>query len=173
MKNEMTIGNLPEKIRQKLINVGFKEKDTIDGNVEGVDSENAALCGFYILTPLTYAVRKGDLEVVKCLIEHGADIDKKDDTYELPPIIWAAWYGRDKVAKYLLEKGANTKLTSSTHILRGKTPLEATKAYSECSLTNFWYKAQKCFGTGDIDKTRALLAKAETDASENINQFGN
>lgn len=50
---------------------------------------------------LLYAIWYGKTEVVKILLENGADMHAKGDT----ALMWAANSGRRKIAKILLEKG--------------------------------------------------------------------
>ena len=52
---------------------------------------------------LYYSAFNGDFEVVKYLVEHGADIHAYDDE----ALRWSAASGHLKVVKYLVEHGAN------------------------------------------------------------------
>ncbi|MGH7451925.1 MAG: ankyrin repeat domain-containing protein, partial [bacterium] len=66
----------------------------------------------YNATALSYAADRGHLEVVKVLIEHGAELNIKDTFYNSPPLAWAAYNGHTDVVKFLLEKGAEGKETA-------------------------------------------------------------
>lgn len=55
-------------------------------------------------TPLMVAVRFGNPEVVKVLVENGVDVNKKRNGTR--PLILAATYGRLEVVKLLIENGA-------------------------------------------------------------------
>ena len=57
-------------------------------------------------TALIFASDRGYLEIVRTLIEHGADVNHKDATYESTPITWAAYSGHAQVVALLLVKGA-------------------------------------------------------------------
>ena len=57
-------------------------------------------------TPLICASIGDNLDVVKFLLEKGADIEAKD-TYGNTPLILASVYNRFEIIKLLLEKGAN------------------------------------------------------------------
>lgn len=58
------------------------------------------------MTPLIHATRRGFLDVVKYLVEEGADINKKNK-YGETPLMEACAYGQFEVAEFLLVKGAN------------------------------------------------------------------
>lgn len=55
-------------------------------------------------TPLTVAVSKGDIEVVKKFIEYGADVNEKSD--DMSPLMIAARYNKVEIIKVLLASGA-------------------------------------------------------------------
>ncbi len=71
------------------------------------------------LNALTTAARKGDLDMVKLLIEAGFDVDDQDSFGSDSPLIKASYYGKLQIVKYLLGKGADIKLTD----YRGNTAL--------------------------------------------------
>jgi hypothetical protein len=94
------------------------------GDLEGVKSavgQGAAVdfkgqSGF---TPLNAAARNGHLEIVKYLVEHGADIDKSDNSRDKTPLLAASFKGHFDIVKYLVEKGAKVNVQS----INGFTPL--------------------------------------------------
>ncbi len=57
------------------------------------------------VTPLGFAISKGDLETVKKFIEYGADINELSNG--MTPLMIAARYNKVEIIKYLLSKGAN------------------------------------------------------------------
>lgn len=61
----------------------------------------------YGATALSYACDRGHLEVVKALVEHGADLNVRDTFYSATPLGWAASKGHVEVVRYLLQKGAD------------------------------------------------------------------
>ncbi|KAK3611879.1 hypothetical protein CHS0354_021315 [Potamilus streckersoni] len=63
---------------------------------------NAMFEGRY---PIHYAADYGQTEVIRCLIDHGAQIDVKDK-HGITPILAAVWEGHTESVKLLLEKGA-------------------------------------------------------------------
>ena len=63
----------------------------------------------YGTTPLHWAARKGHTDVAKLLIEHGADVNAKEDYRGETPLHWA----KDaNIAQVLIEHGADVKAKS-------------------------------------------------------------
>jgi len=60
------------------------------------------------MTPLHIADEKRFIAIVKCLIEHGADINK-ENKYCQTPLIKACKNGNEALVKYLLEHGVDVK----------------------------------------------------------------
>jgi uncharacterized protein len=60
---------------------------------------------FYGKTPLTVAVVKGDLAIIKKFIEYGADVNESADG--VTPLMLAARYNNVQVVKLLIENGAD------------------------------------------------------------------
>jgi ankyrin repeat protein len=56
-----------------------------------------------------WAARNGHEEVVKLLLEKGADAESKS-SYDWTPLSWAAENGHEAVVKLLFEKGAQKLL---------------------------------------------------------------
>ena len=61
------------------------------------DREESVLC---------VAAEYGHLDIIRYIVEHGADMEKADN-YGWTPIITASWKGHLEVVHYLLEQGAN------------------------------------------------------------------
>ena len=62
------------------------------------------------VTPLHRLARKGDVEMACVFIDHGADLDARDDDMRSTPLGWAAKYGRKEMAALLLGRGAKPSL---------------------------------------------------------------
>lgn len=56
------------------------------------------------ITPLSVAIRKGDIEIVKKFVEYGADVNEISNG--LRPLMIAARYNKTEIIKFLLSKGA-------------------------------------------------------------------
>lgn len=63
-------------------------------------------------TPLMVASASGDVDTVRVLVEHGADVNAKDGVREQTPVMYAAASNRAAVIEYLASKGANLKQTN-------------------------------------------------------------
>jgi hypothetical protein len=72
--------------------------------------------------PLHLAANEGHLEIVKLLIDNGADVNG-DSIANLTPLHGAALAGHTEVAAFLIEKGAQIDIKS----INGKTPLELAR----------------------------------------------
>ena len=62
------------------------------------------------LSPLHWAVIKGNLEVTKLLIREGANIEIKDSKNASSPLLFACQNGRRKIVNFLLEMRANSNV---------------------------------------------------------------
>ncbi len=63
----------------------------------------------YGKTPISKAAYRGMFDVVKALVEKGADVDGVIGSESLTfggPLLWASWNGHDDVALWLLQNGA-------------------------------------------------------------------
>ena len=70
-------------------------------------------------TPLHVSLRRGNADIARLLLEHGADGKAQNDNGRTP-LLLSSGYGHVEVAQMLLEQGADTE----TRDHRGKSPLE-------------------------------------------------
>lgn len=77
---------------------------------------------FQASTPLHYAVRQGNLEIIKLLLEKNADVNIENDLYETPlatnlsaTSVVKPFAIRSKISEMLIEKGANPKPILAQH----------------------------------------------------------
>jgi ankyrin repeat protein len=74
------------------------------------------------LSALLLASRQGNLETVRVLLDHGADVNQVAEGSRTSPLLIATMNGRFDLAKYLLERGADPNLAAEPS---GVTPLYA------------------------------------------------
>lgn len=53
------------------------------------------------MTPLHLATAVGAVEVVRVLLDHGADTSAKDPQYQATPLVWAQFFGQDELVSLL------------------------------------------------------------------------
>lgn len=97
----------------KLIRNAIKRSDLSD--VISLLRNDEAL--FHLDTPfgtwLHMAAAHGTLEIVKWLIEHGADVNARAATIESRPLDEAASNGHPEIVKYLIDSGATLDVSDS------------------------------------------------------------
>ncbi|KAI1754549.1 ankyrin repeat-containing domain protein [Xylaria castorea] len=71
-------------------------------------------------TKLSLAAVRGDIDLVKALLNSGAYIEATDQLYGRTPLIWAAENGHEETVKLLLDSGAYVEATDYRY---GRTPL--------------------------------------------------
>lgn len=62
------------------------------------------------ITPLHRFAQRNDVPGATIFLDHGADINARDEQLRSTPLGWAAKYGRVEMVKLLLERGAKTNL---------------------------------------------------------------
>jgi len=62
------------------------------------------------ITPLHRFAQRNDVPSATIFLDHGADINARDEQIRSTPLGWAAKYGRIEIVKLLLERGAKTNL---------------------------------------------------------------
>lgn len=95
-------------------------------------------------TPLVVAAWRGNLQIVKLLVEHGADVNAGRETGGRTPLLEAAGQGHAEVVEFLIAKGADVNARGM-----GLTPLLAASSWGRLAFAT----------TGDKARTiRILLA---------------
>ncbi len=95
----------------------------LSGNVDSVklllkQGANPNYEDIYGITPLLFAVERGDTVLIKLLLDKGADIDIVPP-YDPPAVSFAVITFKDTVLRYLLRQGANPNIVDQA----GRTPL--------------------------------------------------
>jgi ankyrin repeat protein len=115
----------------------------------------------YDRTALSFAADRGDVEIVKLLLERGADVNAKDTFYSATPLTWAAANGHVEVVRLLLGRdatGADDVLSTG---VRKRNPelVEAAIASGKLSaeLLSFGLEDAEKAGASDV---AAVLRKA-------------
>ncbi len=61
------------------------------------------------MTPLHYFAMKGEIEKAAQYLDHGAELEPRDDDICSRPLGWAAKFGKADMVKFLLERGAKVQ----------------------------------------------------------------
>ena len=62
------------------------------------------------ITPLHQFARTGNIEIARQFLDHGANVDARDEDICSTPLGWAAKFGQREMAELLLERGARSIL---------------------------------------------------------------
>jgi hypothetical protein len=98
----------------------------------GEDPNNSKAPGLGI-SALVAASRNGHLDVVKYLVEHGANVNDQNNELKKSPLLAAAWSRHLDVAEYLLSKGAS--INAQAH--NGFTPLNDAASIGDFQIVKF------------------------------------
>ncbi len=104
-----------------------KVKDVLENGVDVDNKIDGEISAIYDDTPLTLAISKGHTEIVKLLLEYGADADYRTSEYYDTPLMLAARKGRTEIVKLLLEYGAD--INESKLLNSGKSALIVAADY--------------------------------------------
>lgn len=89
-------------------------------------------------TPLCVAISKGDFELVKKLVEYGADVNGKIQR-GTTPLMMAARYSNVDITRFLLSKGAKLNIEDN----EGHTALDHAKSVNATEVVKVLTEAKK------------------------------
>ena len=122
----------------------------------------------YGATALSFACDKGHLDVVRYLVENGADVNVTDTFYGFNPLGQALFGEHDEIVKLLLEKGAegaDSVLTTAAG--RGNQELVAAAlATGQIDADDVVHALEKAATLDDPEKIVAMLQSAEVKPGE-------
>jgi hypothetical protein len=78
------------------------------------------------------AVRSGDSTALRARVQPGADVDKRDASFNVSPLGWAAMLGDAESAELLIKAGANVKTTNGD----GSTPLHSAAVFGRAKVVD-------------------------------------
>lgn len=120
------------------------------------------------ITPLTIAAEKGNMDIIKMLVEDGkANVNDKS-SYGITPLISAAAAGNDEVVSYLISHGAD--VTAKDDL--GKTALlHAVKADNPKLIASLITLDNKAVNLPDNSGNTALIYAAQNGFDNNVKQL--
>jgi ankyrin repeat protein len=71
---------------------------------------NPSLPDWLRVTPLHRFAERGDIETAAIFIDHGAELDARDEEFRSTPLGYAAKYGKTLMVEFLLRRGARPRL---------------------------------------------------------------
>src|SRR5665213_709763 len=86
------------------------------------------------ITPLHHFARKGDVEKASLFIEHGADLQARDEDLRSTPLGWAAKFGKIGMVELLLKYGAKPTLPDDLPDWGWATPLAWATRYGHTEI---------------------------------------
>jgi ankyrin repeat protein len=100
--------DLPRRISFPPWAVGAKSRELNELLFE--HGMKASQRDWLLITPLHHLAAKGDLEQARQFIEHGAELEARDEDLCSTPLGWAAKFGQTAMVEFLLSVGAKTNL---------------------------------------------------------------
>ncbi len=96
--------DLPKRISFPAWSVGAKTRELNELLFE--HGLNPSQPDWLLITPLHQYARKGDVEKAALFLDHGADLNARDEDICSTPLGWAAKYDQKEIAELLLSRGA-------------------------------------------------------------------
>ena len=105
------------------------------------------------------AASAGNLDAVKALLAHGANVNATEPRRGQSALMWAIAYGQPEIARLLIERGADVK--AKTHMIEGVKPMMLEAYGSEISATAKGGYTPLLFAArvGDLETAKLLLDK--------------
>ncbi|MDX1914666.1 MAG: ankyrin repeat domain-containing protein [Methylophilus sp.] len=107
---------------------------------------------YFAWSALQMAATRGHLDIVKYLVEHGADMDYAHPLTKMTPFHLAAFDGYEDIVKYLASKGAdiNKKMKGDISLIRvmkdeGPRAEKMVKLLTELGVKDDGCQDEKCF----------------------------
>ncbi|KAL7935686.1 ankyrin repeat-containing domain protein [Trichoderma chlorosporum] len=116
-------------------------------------------------TSLSWAAEIGHGDIVKLLLEEGADIEWKDHSDGQTPLGWAAQNGHENIIKLLIEKGANLE---SRNKASGQTPLGLAARNGHGTIVELLLKERADIESKDEEYGQSPLSWAARNGHEEV-----
>jgi ankyrin repeat protein len=100
--------NLPKRITFPAWSVGAKTRALNELLFQ--HGMNPSAPDWLLITPLHQFARKGDVESAELFLDHGADINARDEDICSTPLGWAAKFGQKPMVELLMARGAKLNL---------------------------------------------------------------
>ena len=111
---------------------------------------------------LVKAVHKGDTDTIKLLLEHGADIEPRDNNFRTPLMYVAARWGNAEIVALLLGHGANIDTRDSDFF----TPLMHAARWGNAGTVKLLFELGANIEAEDNDGKTALIHAARQGSTE-------
>ncbi|MCP4723654.1 MAG: serine hydrolase [bacterium] len=149
--------DVPEKIildedGRTLLHIAVLENDPVKAVELTVDTILINYKDRYGFTPLHYASKDGNKELVDMLLQKGAGINKRNK-YGETPMHWAAQKGHLEIINLLLEKEADPFIMDKG----GRTPAEAALDENNIEAANLLFPLHKAIRDGEPGRIRTLI----------------
>jgi ankyrin repeat protein len=100
--------DLPTRIAFPFWSVGAKSRELNELLFQY--GMKASQPDWLLITPLHHFARKGEIENAELFLDHGANIDARDEDICSTPLGWAAKFGQKEMVELLLKHGARPNL---------------------------------------------------------------
>jgi ankyrin repeat protein len=100
--------DLPKRIEFPAWSVGARTREL--NELLFAHGMNPSQPDWLLVTPLHHFARSGNLDAAAQFVDHGADLDARDEDLSSTPLGWAARHGQLPMVQLLLERGARANL---------------------------------------------------------------